>query len=273
MAGAYPDFPGPRIAYDKDGSQVYQVSTSNVVTAYSQAQATAWNNETNGGSGLGGAYLLIIFPVLMDLVGVYLCAGGLGATIVSSDTTNGIDGTWTTTPTIPSSPISAISPYYRTQINPVSLSGVKAIKFNALSGQGIYKVHLYGQPSAVADRLEFWHPTLDQSLNVTPAWLDWGNRPRGTTATKQFRIKNRSGSLTASSITVGMEAPTDSPTPTYVSQHDFSLDGVSYSPTVVVSSLAPGAISAPITVRQTLSASASISLWTQRIYGTVGAWA
>lgn len=277
MAGNYTDPPAARMAYDRDGTQMYQISGAGVITARPGSALIAWNSEAftgpNFGTG-GGGYEVIIFPELRDLKAIGISAGGgIITTQTSVNTTNGLDGTWTTI----ANPVSGANTReaMRNSISTVVANGIKAIRFALTAGLSFFAVpymHLYGVPSVVNDRLEFWHPTLDQPLSDTPAFLDWGNRPRSSVATKQVRIKNRSSTLTASSIVVGMEALTDA-SPTFVSQHDFSLDGTTFSPTVVLSSLAPGALSGLITMRQSLLSTAVLSLWSQRIYANAGSWA
>lgn len=291
ISGNYPDVPGPRIAYDRDGTQLY-VMNQGTVTAIASANVKALNNESddafNSGDGAGGSnpgayYIIFMFPQLTDLVG-YHCNLSMGsyttfsAIETSTDTTNGMDGTWTAV----ASPVTvseAAAPGYRTHITAQSIPGIKAIRFSATTGSGGFggahwkSIHLYGKPSAAGDRLSFWHPTLDQPLSDFPAYLDWGNRPRSTSQTIQVRVKNRSTTLTASSITVGMDALTDASSPTYVSQHLFSYQGSGYASTISIPSLAPGAVSDVVSVQQTLLDTAALGLWAQRLYATAGSWA
>jgi hypothetical protein len=279
MAGNYPDPPFNRMAWDRDGSQAYQLANDglSVARALTSTEIRQLNNETPEGAVLfaGSAfYIVVLFPELRDLQAIMLAAVNNTSVIqTSADTTNGVDGTWTTITTTQAAdnPVA-----YRTTIQTETATGVRAVRIlnSAIAfSSGFYTLHLYGHPSTGQnlDRLEWWHPTLDQSLILTPAHLDWGNRPRSTTATKQIRLKNFSSVLTANSITVGMEALSDS-SPTFVSQHQFSLDNVTFTPTLSISTLAPGDITGIIYVKQTLSSTASLSLWTQRIYADAGAW-
>lgn len=280
MAGNYPDPPAARMAYDRDGTQVYQITGSGVISQRTTAEMKLWNGEALNGPSFntgGGGYEVVIFPELRDLKAIAISytlgqGGGIQAAQSSADTTTGLDGTWNTITTPAAGAVTKEA--MRNSISTVVANGIKAIRFSltlGLSSFAVAYMHLYGQPSANTDRLEFWHPTLDQPLAQTPAWLDWGNRPEGSVATKQFRIKNRSTSLTASPITVGIEALTDS-TPTYISQHDFSYNGGAYGPTVTIPSLVPGEISQLFTIRQTLLSNATLGLWTQRVYADAGAW-
>lgn len=291
MTGNYPDPPGPRMAYDKDGSQGYlaTVTTLGSVSAITRALTATEMADLNDenlalttipdAGGYNSNCVILIFPQLRDLIGVF---GYFGNNVspsmqVSPDTTNGIDGTWSA-PGLPDQSGHSNVPSMRTAIAGVSASGIKAVRFFAASAPtgttGWHTIHLYGEISAGAspDRLSFWHPALDQSLALTPAYFDWGDRPRNTSATKDFRIKNRSTTLTASTITVGVEALTD-PSPSIVGMHSLSADGTTFASTLSIASLAPGEISPVLTVKQDISASAALSLWNQRLYATVGGWA
>lgn len=286
MAGNYPDPIGPRLPYDRDGSLMFKVN--NIVNGPSVSQASATelryaNDETNTSVAIPSngwseqAAIGLMFPEPRDIMGYFISnntahpAPGPVSIETSNDTTNGIDGNWTGHGNFTISP-STLSNYRTAQVE-LSLTGISAIRFrwSAFYGGNLYALHLFGQPSTVTDRVEFWHPTLDQSLNDFPAHLDWGNRPRGTTDSRQVRLKNVSTISTANAIEVGMEALSDA-TPTYDSQHTFSYQGSSPADSVTIAALSPGQISDPITIEQTLLDNAALSLWAQRIYANVGSW-
>jgi hypothetical protein len=126
-------------------------------------------------------------------------------------------------------------------------------------------VHLYGEPAPGENpnRLALWHPTLDQ--RVTPAYFDWGNVPRSSSADRLFRVKNVSSTLTASSVRVAMEALTDT-TPSVPGQHSISSDGTTFLAQVNIGSLSPGAISGPLTLRRVIPSNAVLSLWSFRVF-------
>lgn len=289
MSGNYPDAPGPRMAYDRDGTQVYKIDQSSVVTQASATEIKNMNDEDDATSmattyGSSGATVWI-FPETRDLKGFYFAVvasfGGVQMSspvlAVSADTTNGLDGTWTTVST--NGPdlgqVRPTKPGYRTSVATANATGIKAVKLSGVRPTGgisaFTTAHFYGARAATGDRLDLWHPTLNQTLAVTPAFLDWGNRPRGTSATKQFRIKNLSAALTANTITVGVEALTDA-SPTVVSQTTLSTDGTTFTPTVTIPAIPPGSVSGIITVKQDLLTTAVLSLWTQRLYASAGSW-
>lgn len=281
MTGTYPDIPAARMAYDRDGTQMYKISGSSVITARPGSDLTAWNGEAlasgfSFGSG-GSGYEVIVFPELRDLkaISIGYINSGITSMETSANTTNGLDGTWSALTVPPMAPLTRDA--MRNNISARVANGIKAVRFGLTSGLsvfGVYFMHLYGITTAGQNpnRLEFWHPTLDQPLSDTPAFLDWGDRPRATSVIKQVRVKNRSALLTANSITVGREALTDA-SPTVVSQQGISLDGSTYSSSVVLpGSLAPGAISPVVSIRLTSLSTTVLGLWTQRFTAVAGTW-
>jgi hypothetical protein len=287
----YPSPPAARLSYDQDGSLFYvrntgisgaEASAYDVLgTLQTQGNLNAIADEDYATQVSGGqwsnAYWLI-FPTQRDISHVLLMGTGGNVNIQwSPNTTNGVDGTWTTL-TIAQGPNTGTRAAMRSaMVATPTLLGVKAIRwFLAEGGAGnaaTRVLHLYGKPTATGNRLEFWHPTLDQSLRVTPAWLDWGDRVRGTTQVKSVRLKNVSSSLTASGITVSVSALTESGAPTFVSQHSLRINAGSYGSTVSIATLAPGAISQVIDIRQVLDPAASLSLWSQRLNAVATSWA
>ena len=269
------------MAYDRDGTQLYRVASTGTGTPTAATLTQMQDANRESGSGTGNwvqDFACFIFPELRDLVGMWAVGTNSGApsgTVftaqTSVDTTNGVDGTWVTY--ISSFTVAQnYKPSFRNNIALSNATGVKAVRVRCTNaGNQGYLVHLYGKPSAASDRIELWHPTLDQQLGNTAAYLDWGNRPVSTTETRQFRIKNLSSLATANTITVGLEAMTDA-APTYVSQHTFSYNGGAYASTVTIPNLTAGQVSAVIDIRQTLVSNAALGLWAQRVYANVTSW-
>lgn len=284
MAGNYPDVPAPRMAYDMDGSTMFMLNpNTNALTLLSGGGLASLNSETGTaavfGYGSGGYYRGIIFPQLRDVSAYFINNNGntyqwsYGATQVSTNTTNGIDGTWTT---IESNFSFSTIANYRSAIKTVTgATGIIAIRFYAGAGPGSITnnwgaFHLYGQYSAAGDRLLMWDPALDQALGG--AALDFGDVQQGNIQTKTFRIKNQSATLTANSITIDDQALTDF-TPSIPPQYDYSLDGgATYTQTLSIGNLGPGAISSVITVRKSTPNNAALSLHTLRITATASSW-
>jgi hypothetical protein len=284
MAGNYPDAPSWRMAYDRDGTQVFKITAAGAISQLTSAELIAMNNEGedgftavnyNGGSGS----LVFIFPESRDLDAFLSIRGGYGpngmTVSVSSNTTNGLDGTWTTIST--AMPLGVVvKPSYRTAIVSTTALGIKAVKFGAIaSGANDWvptALHLFGEPvpGANPNRLELWHPTLDEKL--PPAYFDWGDVPRSSSADRTFRVKNLSSSMTAGAVRVAMESLTDT-TPSVPAQHTISYGGGSFLAQVNIGDLAPGAISGVVTLRRVTPSNAVLSLWSFRVFAESTAWA
>lgn len=285
MAGNFPDAPAYRIPYDVDGSVLVTLNASAASPVVrTSAERASLNDESGSGflitgqGNQGGStqWFGLVLAEYWDLVGYFVdspSSAAPGSWATSSDSTNGQDGTWTTRGGFTSA---ETTQNRRTAIQPVSIGNVKAVRFQVnayiYNAQYTLSLHLYGNRTvgASVDRVRLWHPTLDQP--VGPAYFDWGNRPRSSAATKQFRVKNTSSALTASGVLVSAEALTDA-TPTVVSQTSFSLNGGPFGGTQLLDPLPPGATSPILTVKQNLGADASLGTWAQRYFARVGSWA
>jgi len=286
MAGNYPDVPSWRFAYDRDGTQVFQlnITTSSVVKQFTSTEVRAFNDETGlvGDTFQNLQYLGVcfIFPELRDLdaylfqVAITQYSLSNAVVAVSSDTTNGIDGTWTSLGAWTSKSFSVEE--IRTGVTSTTALGIKAIRFTGTGSStsadwAIHNIHLFGEPipGANPNRLDLWDPSSDQ--RVTPAFFDFGEFARQDTEQKTFRVKNRSATQTATSIRVAMEALSDK-TPSVPGQFQLSLDGNTYLPQVNIGDLAPGATSAPIILRGSLTDTAVLGLSWFRVFAE-GTWA
>jgi len=274
MAGNYPDVPEHRIAYDLDGTQLF-FNGGQLTLGYLQSANNEADDVIVGGYG-NGSYLFM-FPFTLDVRGILARGWGqvnpYGSVQYSTNTTNGQDGTFVGT-----SGYSAAGGMggaaHREQISAVNLTGVRAIyvHVNAAGGQaGCYGLHVYGGYNVSADlnRLEFWHPTIAERAQA--AYFDYGNVPRATTVTKQFRIKNMSPSLTANTITVTFDALTDT-SPGTTTTYYVSTDGINFYGSRVLASLAPGALSPVMWVRRVTPSNAVIGVWDNRMKATVTSW-
>lgn len=196
---------------------------------------------------------------------------------VSTDTTNGVDGTWTRVHTANGIVTSDIRSYYRTSINTVGPStdvrGVR-IRFQQLgstAGSMFGMAHLYGsiQTATNPDRLAIWDATLDQP--ISGAFFDLGDVERSSTASKTFRVKNVSSTLTAQGINLNYDALYDG-TPTVVSGLSSSPDGSTFTSTLNIGDLAPGATSGVLTMRISLPANAPLGVWAPRLKADATSW-
>lgn len=276
MAGNYPDVPSWRLAYDRDGTQFFEISTANVVSQYTTTDMRAVNDESDGTGVVVEAstkYLCWLFPELRDIDGTWWGVQGYTALAwqCSTDTTNGVDGTWTT---FTGSTLNdqLASPQARTAIVATTVLGVRAVRAQVAINNGFVRnVHLYGEPAPGQNPHRLQLVKAGSDVRLDPAELDWGNVPRGSSADKTFRVKNLSPTLTAQSVRVAMEALTDT-TPAVAGQHTLSIGGGSFLAQVNVGDLAPGAISGVVTLRRITPTNATLSLWWMRVFAEANAW-
>lgn len=284
MAGNYPDAPSNRMLLDRDGTQMYGIDASNVITQLTSGQIITVNDETDDGFKIHGqnssGKLVIFFPEKRDIAGYYFnssgffASGTMVAAEVSTNTTNGIDGTWTSI--AGTVRIEPVSPNFRTHIQSVTALGVRAMRFTTSAGapsDGVKAtVHVYGNPSAGQNpnRLAIWHPSSD--AHVSGPYFDFGDTPRSSSADRTFRVKNLSATLTAHSIALALDALTDT-TPSVPGQYTISADGgTTFLATVNIGDLSPGGISSVLTLRRNTPANAALSVWEPRLVAQATSW-
>lgn len=292
MVGLYPDAPGHRMAYDRDGSVVaaLNITTATLIATLGSSDRAGLNAEHLGPENFGtygyqvdvlngqvGA-IGILFPQLMDFVARYADVYAIGGSVTnfqwSPNTTNLLDGTWNTVGAgfldRTSDKGDMRSPNAWVQ------AGVKAVRWTYTRGGGTGwcrydTLHLYGSPAAGENpnRLRFWQSAVD--AEIVPAHFDLGDIQQGTQQNVAFRIKNNSATLTAQSISVSTEAITDT-SPSNVGQHTLSTDGVVYTASINIGNLAPGAISPVLYMRRQTSPSAVFGLWWTRFIASAASW-
>jgi hypothetical protein len=285
MAGSHADLPAPKIEYDRDGSRVYFINGSNVVTEIS-ASKTYFNDESAANvDGYDSVYIGFVFPYRMDISHIYIdSAWGAGVTWRmegSNDSTTLIDGTWTLIDAAIPTTINQVATRYRSDIYDLAGAGAanyQMIRLKANTGDArATSIHLYGKATTgqALHRMRLWHPTLDEPLDNHPTHFDWGNVQQNSTGDKTFRVKNDSPSLAASGIKVFMQALTEV-SPSQVGQHTLSADGTTFvaaaSPGVSVANLAAQAISPVLTLRRTTPVNAQLALSRQRLVTSAATW-
>jgi hypothetical protein len=290
MAGNYPDVPAYKFAYDRDGTIGFVYSIGGVteagwapgVTQLSTPTLAALNDEDSdtpmslSNNGNAQQYVGLIFPEQRNLAAAAFFydpnAGSVVSVQTSPDTTTGTDGTWNTFGNINTTRYVETNYRSLTYIQTVSVNGIKGIRFQMPGGSNSRQIngfHLYGSiPAANSpDRLRI----LDLSSNDIAAQLDFGDVSRGTSSTKQFVVLNNSSTLTANNITVSLEALTDT-TPALVGQFQLSTDNVTFTNSINIGSLAPGASSGTLYLRDNVDASATLSLWSVRMVATAASF-
>lgn len=268
----YPDVPGQRVVYDTDGTTGVFTTGTSVTATMSAAQVTALNNEAYsdfGNQSYEGDWYCLIFPRLLDFVGIMVATKNDSTPEFqwSPDTTNGVDGTWTSV-AITTAVYSRTA--LRTNIAPLSLTGVRSIRTRDTGfDPRVSNIHLFGTPSAGEDlqRVAVWHSELDQRLG--PASLDWGDAIQGSQEVRQFRVKNLHPTLTAQGVTVTREALTDT---AFRDAMDLSDDGSIFGISVAVGDLGPGQISPVLHVRRSYTSTEPLSVRWARLRVSPTGW-
>jgi hypothetical protein len=275
----YPAPPGPRIAYDRDGSVGFQLNGAWQPSVLANSVLQTANDETDSTFQVDQDPWTfgVIFPVAMTILGVYVNVGWWdggpwsGQTEYSADTTTGADGTWTAMPTGVPFQSQPTVPNYRSSI--VAQSGVttaKAVRFwwsHLHWYDSVHKwvnaLHLYGYPTAAnPDKLALWDPTSDARL--AGGGLDFGDIVQGTSGDLAFRVKNLSATKTATGVVVSDEVIADT-TPSTASQFTFSFGGGGLASSVNIGDLAPGVISGVVTIHRNTPTNAALSAAAARV--------
>lgn len=259
MAGSYPNIPGERIAYELDSGILLQRYSNNTAWAsVNDIQKTNFNKEKNmRNTGDSNTYLLdvaslfqVVFPVPYDIYGVYASVldyfDFAGQVFISTDTTNGSDGTWNylTTNLFPQNATRTYSTEtdYRSKIaNITGATGIKGIRFSSLytgpSSQYIWLLnfHIYGSKSSTSNRIEFWNS--DNTAELLPQDWDFGDTVEGSSEIKSFKVKNYLSTDIASAY-LTIEVPTD-PTISILNQYKLSTDQANWANTISIPTI-PG---------------------------------
>lgn len=265
-----------RMPLDNDGTVGAYGTIGAGITAYlSGAQMIQQQGYLYTGP-IGSVVQWLWFPEQRETTGVYTygySTSGTGAPQPankvegSTDTTNGLDGTWETASMAGGYPAWINNYSWRDSIKPVSFTGPKATvrvsQAATFGAAGYYLMHIYGAKGSgqTADDILF----LDglASYAEFASVEDFGNVPLGTTWTRTFKIKNASATKTANSINI------------QCNDADFAIstDNVTWVTTINISSLAAGASSATMYVRNTTPGVGNLlGPRFARIVATVGSW-
>lgn len=334
----YPAPPGPRIAYDLDGSVgLYRNLLNGSWGRLSENALKALNSErialsgystigwsaSSGGQVFSDIRLVLLLPAPIKLAAVgatLVSATGFAYTNISfpivetsPNASNGDDGDWTQVlaganaqfPSITAFAVDAVDmisgavngtffsnndgyrrPYdastpagYRA-VSGVGTRQVRAIRLSPYASTPLREnypaavsLRLYGSPDTLAsgNRLEFWSADLDARMDLSN--LDWGDVPLSSTATRAFRVKNVSPSGVANALTIGAVSGASTTTPPPEGMFVFSIDnGVTWNPTVNLTTLGPGSVTPKILVRRVVPMNATLSNWSPRITADAGSW-
>lgn len=271
----YTALPDRRIPYDNDGTVIYNRGATGVInfdlgpdTAPTGAQAAELNDDDvvdtgnatwhTTGSNLSHCSTWFFFPETREVTAY--AAGFAGSTIPTSgtgtiqgsvDTTNGVDGTWETASLTGGVPnyINQLDGWRRT-IKAISFTGGKrairyAFEHNTVQDINLVLLHLYGEKTAGQTPNDLIFIDHDTTPGVEyQSEEDFGDRPLATSVVRQFRVKNVSPTLTANAVNI------------QCNDADFAIstDSITWVVTINIASLAPGAQSATMYIRNTTPA-------------------
>lgn len=290
---SYTALPDRRMPYHRDGTVVYRgFTTASTSSAFfglgpnsvlSSAQRIELNDDDSTDTGEAHPETFFtgfwfFFPELREVTAYAHLLSAVGAysnTAMqgSNDSTNGMDGTWESASLPGGASIATLDTArdaWRTNIKAVSFTGAKrvlrlTVKNNGALGNGaIYGVDLYGEKAAgqTPDDLIFINHDDTPGVEYT-APEDFGDRPLGTSAVRQFRVKNASPTKTANAINL------------QCNDADFTIstDNVNWVVTINIASLAAGAESSTMYVRNTTPAAGSLlGPREAEIVAIVGSW-
>jgi hypothetical protein len=266
---------GQQFHFDADGTiGQYLQSNRSFQSAFSQAtlgNLTSWQTGTAYVAAATLQSINFFFPQPRDLVAISMSihtGSGYGLPVlnISYNTTDGMNGTWTTVRTTAELlKWNAISSQALRAVEPFVYNGVRGIEtISSGYSHGIQALNLFGSYAPVG--LRFWHATEDREMDGDN--LDLGDLVRSNAYTRQFRIKNLN-SLTANNVLVAASAPNAGST---LAGMEFS-DGGAYATSQTISSIAPGAISSIITARRTVAPNATENQTGNcRVTATEGSW-
>lgn len=107
----------------------------------------------------------------------------------------------------------------------------------------------------MTDVLAFWHPTMNIPLDEN--YFDWGPVARGSSADRQFRLRNESYLYTAGGVVISI-TEIDPHTRSVAAQHYLSANGSGFTATLAAGDLAPRGITDVLTLRRVVATDADI---------------
>ncbi len=266
MAGSYPDAPSRRMAWDEDKTVFMYGST-----VASSGQRIEVNDEDYVGWSPvgypgGGEYFYWFFPELREIdgwAGRDSTNSALQNVWTSTNTTNTVDGTWV------DQGVSGDRLHHRNDILSLGVSFIRCVRVGTTGGWGVALDygHWYGEiaPGETPDRLLFIDSVAALEFGLP---IDYGDVPRGSASDYLIKLRNNSGSLTASVIQITGES-------LYLnsgSWFTFSEGGGFQATLPLGSSIGPGSDSPVITARRVIPGTETVGLHAGRFQASVGSW-
>lgn len=171
--------------------------------------------------------------------------------------------------------VHAVGPYtnvraIRIMFTRISLTGAAS---EYRKGGYAARLHLYGEVEdsrASRQFLALWHHNLER--RILPEYLDWGNVPPSSSADKKFRVRNFSPTRTAYGVTIDAKNHLWQTIPLTDQQILFSLDQLSWTPTVELGAISPNGVSQLVYVRRVTPFNATEGFKSFRVEVDVKEW-
>jgi hypothetical protein len=259
--------------YDNDGTLVAAGTEFTAPTAFLSGANCIELNDEDYTSVVTNSCVWLFFPETREVTAFYALWGTdtrieTSAIKGSTNSTNGLDGTWETA-SLPSGVNHYTDAFdWRAAIKPVSFTGgkkvIRLVGTYFASADRTLIMHIYGEKVAGQTPDDIIYINHDDTPGVEyTAPEDFGDQPLGTTVVRQFRVKNASATKTANTINIQCND----------SDFAISTDGSTWVATINITSLAAGVESATMYVRCTTPAPGSaIGPRFNRIITTVGSY-
>jgi hypothetical protein len=239
----------PRIRYAFDGTVAYQLSLSGVKNILSSDSKNKIDGDQYKDDTLdiGARYLLFNFPdtVQLDKVGLKMNSATTGISFqISTDSTDGIDGSWSTLLT---DDLDYAYTYQEFALTPTDATWLKLTRSGGFTFNPFRCAHLFGEYQNPL--FELWNTGESAELNTVNYPMSLSDAPNSAdyAGSLSFKLKNTDSSTHNYSLTVApIKYGGDSIITNYFK---LSTDGGSTKNlTVTVSSLGAGNFSAAIGV-------------------------
>ncbi len=224
---AYPALPGRRLAYDIDGTEVFEISNNGGNRQkLSQTVLDRLNNEHNTTLAVDSPSLdqevtvTFLFSRQHDLFGVYAVGHGNPSGYgtfrdffdhieYSPDVHTDIGGTW-----IDTGASHGLANFFfdrwREDIQTIDVTdawGLRGVigEPGLISDLDVFQIQIYGAPNDVQNPNRLVVIDDDTGLEFTSV-MDWGELPRGTVKTHIVQIKNNSSTHQADGVSLGFSS-------------------------------------------------------------------
>jgi hypothetical protein len=201
------------------------LSTADVSQLQGESPAKIANTVLTPGSGgpTTNFFIVVLFPELRDLTGILVAmTGTLGTPTMSSspDTTNGLDGTWSTVTITGTSAVLTNTDWWRSTLPATltnNITGIRGLRIlvQLSSGAGQFNIlrglHIFGAKTSgqTADDIQFLN---SDGSTVSTKDFDYGDSAAGGAITDTtIYVKNQSGTKTANNVVLSLVGsnPTD----------------------------------------------------------------